>query len=439
MTKTTRLEGSFRDYFYDGRNRLTSAAGGAGGVVSAGFVWRVGALAFCGVVEALADRSFFMRLIKHLSVALVAAVVSIHGLAAADLAEQVSKLRVPKGFKVSIYAENVPNARGMALGAKGTLFVGTRDVDTVHAVVDSDGDQKADKVLQIIGPGVVLADGAKFDMPHGVAFRDGALYVSSVSRIIRFDDIEAHLESPPTPVVLPVKFSETAQHGWKYIAFGPDGKLYVPQGAWCNACDFPDELFGSITRMNADGTGLEVIAKGVRNTIGFDFHPETGELWFTENGDDRLGENLPGDELNRLSAPGQHFGFPYVHQGDLLDPYFGKGKKVEDYVAPAQVLGPHVAALGMRFYTGKMFPKEYRDQIFIAEHGSGGAREKIGYRVMLVRLDGNKAVSYEVFAEGWVQEGKAWGRPTDVLVMPDGALLVADDRANAIYRISYKK
>jgi len=349
--------------------------------------------------------------------------------------ENLSKLKVPDGFKIAIYATDIPNARGLALGAKGTLFVGSRDADTVYAVVDSNGDHVADNVHKIIGPGAQLPDEAKFDMPHGVAFRDGSLYVSSLSRIIRFDDIESKLENPPTPVVLPAKFSETAQHGWKFIAFGPDGKLYVPQGAWCNACDFPDELFASITRMNPDGTGREVIAKGVRNTLGFDFHPETGELWFTDNGDDRLGDDKPGDELNRVSKPGEHFGFPYIHEDDLVDPYFGVGKNLDGFTKPAQVLAPRCAALGMRFYTGTMFPAEYKNQIFIAEHGSGTADA----RVTLVRLDGNKAVSYEPFATGWKQEGRNWGRPTDVLVMPDGALLVADDRAHAIYRITYAK
>ncbi len=378
-------------------------------------------------------------MLRSLKSVLIFAAFLIPAAAIAGPAENVAKIRVPEGFKVSVYAEGVTNARGMALGAKGTLFVGSREANSVHAVVDTDGDHEADKVIQIIGPGTTLPDGSKFQLPHGVAFRDGALYVSSVGRIIRFDDIEAQLDTPPAPVVLPVKYLETPQHSWKFIAFGPDGKLYVPQAAWCNSCDFPDELFGSITRINADGTGREIIAKGVRNTVGFDFHPQTGELWFTENGDDRLGDDVPGDELNRLSQAGQHFGFPYVHQGDVLDPYFGQGKNVEDYTPPVQVLGPHVAALGMRFYTGKMFPEEYRNQIFIAEHGSGGRKEKIGYRVMLVKLDGNKAVSYEPFAEGWLQDGKNWGRPTDVQVMPDGSLLVADDQSGAIFRISYEK
>jgi glucose/arabinose dehydrogenase len=372
-----------------------------------------------------------IRLAVPLAVSIAAAIPAF----ADAVSENLSKIKLPDGFKIAVYASDVPNARGMTLGAKGTLFVGTRDVDTVYAIVDTNGDQVADKVHKIIEPGAQLPDEAKFDMPHGVAFRDGSLYVSSLSRIIRFDNIEANLESPPAPVVLPVKFSETAQHGWKFIAFGPDGKLYVPQGAWCNACDFPDELFASITRMNPDGTGREVIAKGVRNTIGFDFHPQTGDLWFTDNGDDRLGNDKPGDELNRVSSPGEHFGFPYVHEDDLVDPYFGQGKDLKNFTKPAQVLAPRCAALGMRFYTGKMFPAEYHNQIFIAEHGSGTAPA----RVTLVRLDGNKATAYETFAEGWLQDGRNWGRPTDVLVMPDGALLVADDRANAIYRITYTK
>jgi len=366
-----------------------------------------------------------------------ALVFAAPGLACADASENLSKIKLPDGFKISIYAE-VPNARAMTLTPSGTLFVGSYNADKVHAVLDTNKDYKADKVIEIIGPGN-LPDGSKFDMPAGVAFRDGALYVSSISRIIRFDNIEANLENPPTPVIVSSAFPEKGHHGWKFIAFGPDGKLYVPQGAWCNVCDFPDELFASIARMNPDGSGLEVVAKGVRNTVGFDWHPETGELWFTENGRDMMGDDMPGDELNRISAPGQHFGYPYVHQGDTLDPQFGKDKKVEDYVAPAQVLGPHVAALGMRFYTGTMFPAEYKNQIFIAEHGSWNRRDKSGYRVMVVKHDGKNGTSYEPFATGWLQDGdETWGRPADVLVMPDGSLLIADDQADVIYRVTYE-
>ncbi len=353
-------------------------------------------------------------------------------------ADNLSKIRLPQGFKISIYADNIENPRAMTLSPGGTLFVGSREADAVYAVVDADGDHVADKVHTIYDK-ASLPDGSKFDMPAGVAFRDGSLYVSSVSRIVRFDDIESKLDNPPAPVVLPVEYSEKGHHGWKFIAFGPDGKLYVPQGAWCNVCEFPDDVFASITRINPDGTGREVIAKGVRHTVGFDWHPVTHELWFTDNGRDLMGDDMPGDELNRLGAVGQHFGFPYVHQGDTLDPQFGEGKQIEDYTPPVQVLAPHIAALGMRFYTGTMFPEEYRNQIFIAEHGSWNRSEKLGYRVMLVRLNGNEAVSYEPFAEGWLQDGSAWGRPADVLVMPDGSMLVSDDQANVIYRITYEK
>jgi len=361
------------------------------------------------------------------------------GCAGADTADDLSKIHLPQGFKISIYADKIENPRAMTLGAKGTLFVGSREADAVYAVTDTNGDYVADKIYTIYDK-ASLPDGSKFDMPSGVAFRDGALYVSSVSRIIRFDDIESRLDNPPAPVVLPVQYPEKGHHGWKFIAFGPDGKLYVPQGAWCNVCDFPDEeVFADISRVNPDGTGREVIAKGVRNSVGFDWHPQTGELWFTENGRDLMGDDMPGDELNRVSKPGQHFGFPFVHQGDTLDPQHGKGKNIEDYTAPARVLDPHVAALGMRFYTGTMFPEEYRNQIFIAEHGSWNRRDKIGYRVMLVRLNGNEAISYEPFAEGWLEGDSAWGRPADVQVMPDGSMLVSDDQANVIYRITYAK
>ncbi|MCH7960010.1 MAG: PQQ-dependent sugar dehydrogenase, partial [Candidatus Hydrogenedentes bacterium] len=213
-------------------------------------------------------------------------------------------------------------------------------------------------------------------------------------------------------------------------------KLYVPVGAPCNVCERED-IFASITRMNADGSDLEIVAHGVRNTVGFDWHPETKELWFTENGRDMMGDEIPADELNRLSDVGQHFGFPYVHQGDVLDPNFGEGHSTGEFVRPSILLGPHVAALGMRFYTGSMFPEEYRGQIFIAEHGSWNRSSKIGYRVTLVRLEGNKAVSYETFMDGWLQGRKPWGRPADVLVMPDGSLLVSDEKSGTIFRVTY--
>jgi glucose/arabinose dehydrogenase len=315
----------------------------------------------------------------------------------------------------------------MALGDNGTLFVGSRQAGRVYAVIDGDGDQRADQVQ-------VVAD--ELEMPSGLEFRDGSLYVGAVDRILRFDDIERRLDSPPEPVTVSDAFPDKTHHGWKYLRFGPDGLLYVPVGAPCNVCDEPG--FAQIRRIRADGTGMDVFAEGVRNSVGLAFHPVTGELWFTDNGRDMLGDDLPGDELNHAPSSGLHFGFPYCHQGDLPDPEFGKDKVCSDYTPPARVLGAHVAALGLTFYTGDMFPETYRGQIFIAQHGSWNRSEKVGYNILLVRLDPKGRVEgSEVFASGWLQGQDNWGRPNDVLQMPDGALLVSDDQAGVIYRISH--
>ena len=274
--------------------------------------------------------------------------------------------------------------------------------------------------------------------PVGVAYQDGRLYVSAINRILRFDDIEQRLENLPEAVTVTDQLPTETHHGWKFIAFGPDGKLYVPVGAPCNIGDPDSARYANIQRMNADGSGREVFARGVRNTVGFDWHPQTKELWFTENGRDLLGDDLPPDELNHAPNAGLHFGYPYCHGGNLPDPQFGARRACNEFAAPAQKLLPHAASLGMRFYTGSMFPPEYRNQIFIAEHGSWNRSKKIGYRISLVRLQGDKAVAYESFASGWLQGERAWGRPADVLVLPDGSLLVADDQADAIYRITYR-
>jgi glucose/arabinose dehydrogenase len=341
---------------------------------------------------------------------------------------QLQKIKLPAGFSISVYAENVPNARQMALGSNGTLFVGSRAAGNVYAVVDRDKDNKADQVITI-------ARG--LNMPSGVAFRNGSLYVGEVSRVTRFDNIESQLSNPPRAVVVKDGFPSDRAHGWKFIAFGPDGMLYVPVGAPCNIC-VPDERHGLINRMNPDGSGLEIVARGVRNSVGFDWDPRTRELWFTDNGRDSLGDNIPPDELNHVTQPRMNFGYPHCHAGTIPDPEIGK-EPCSKFTPPAMPLGPHVASIGMRFYTGTMFPAEYRNQIFIAEHGSWNRSIPIGYRISVVRVEGNKAVKYEPFAEGWLQGGGAWGRPADVLVMPDGALLVSDDELGAIYRISYKK
>ena len=349
-------------------------------------------------------------------------------------------IKLPPGFAIDVYATGVQNARQMALGANGTLFVGSRTTGKVHAVVDRDKDNKADQVF-------VIASGLR--MPSGVAFRDGALYVAEVNRVIRYDGIESKLESPPQPAVVNDKLPTEDHHGWKYLGFGPDGWLYVPVGAPCNVCERPDdERFATILRMKPDGSGAEVFARGIRNTVGFDWHPQSRELWLAENGRDNLGDDVPPDEMLRAHKAGLHFGFPYCHGGDTPDPQFGAKRPCKEFEPPAIRLGAHVAAIGMKFYTGRMFPQEYRNQIFVAEHGSWNRSKPQGYRIMLIKVDGGKAVSYTPFAEGWLRGtrsmrgnnavGDAWGRPADVLVMPDGSLLISDDEAGAIYRISYK-
>jgi len=338
----------------------------------------------------------------------------------------LERITLPPGFRIELFAR-VPNARQLALGQR-TLFVGSREEGKVFALpLDAAGRP---------GLPVVVARGLK--LPVGVAFRGGALYVSAVSRVVRYDGIETRLAAPPAPTVV-AEFPGETHHGWKFIAFGPDGKLYVPVGAPCNICEPDPDRYALIHRMDPDGRNREVFARGVRNTVGFDWHPATGELWFTDNGRDMLGDDVPPDELNHAAKGGLHFGYPYCHAGRIADPEFGKVRACEAFVPPVQALGPHVASLGMRFYTGKQFPAEYQGQVFIAEHGSWNRSRKSGYRLTLVRLQGNRAVAYETFASGWLQGERAWGRPADVLVMPDGALLVADDLAGAIYRISYGK
>lgn len=342
--------------------------------------------------------------------------------------DDLEKISLPEGFEISVYAE-VPNARSMTLGDQGTLFVGNRSGDKVYAVQDTDNDFEGDEVITI-------AEGLQ--MPNGVAFREGSLYVAEVSRILRFDNIENTLRNPSEPVVLRDDLPKETHHGWKFIDFGPDGKLYVPAGAPCNICK-SDSIYASLLRMNPDGSDLEIYAHGIRNTVGFTWHPVTNELYFTDNGRDWLGDNRPPDELNHAPQKGMHFGYPYCHGGDLPDPKFGDEHDCSEFTRPIQKLGPHVAALGLTFYTGDQFPKEYKNQLFIAEHGSWNRTTPIGYRVMLVRFNENReVVSYEPFAEGWLQGFRKLGRPVDVLQMPDGSLLVSDDHDDKIYRISYR-
>ncbi|MBA2563143.1 MAG: sorbosone dehydrogenase family protein [Chitinophagaceae bacterium] len=343
----------------------------------------------------------------------------------------LDKIKLPDGFTISVYAE-VDNARSMCLSPEGTLFVGNRNRDKVYAVTDNNKDGIADKVH------IVASD---LNTPNGVAFKDGSLYIACISTIYRLDSIESRLTNPPKPVVVYDKYPADKHHGWKFIAFGPDGKLYVPVGAPCNICEKSNPVYSSITSMNADGTGMEVFASGIRNSVGFAWHPVTKELWFTDNGRDNMGDNMPEDELNKAPQKGMHFGFPYCHQGNTLDTEFGKGKNCNDYTPPVQILGPHVAALGMRFYTASAFPSEYKNAIFIAQHGSWNRSTAIGYKVVVATPDENGNATKPIpFAEGWLQgNGKVIGRPVDVQVMNDGSLLVSDDFNGAIYKIAYKK
>ena len=348
----------------------------------------------------------------------------------------LEKIKLPDGFKIEIFSDEVPNARQLAVAPGGTVFVGSRRGGKVHAVVDRDGDYKADEVL-------VIAEG--LTMPTGLAIHEGDLYVAAVSRILRYDDIEANLMNPPEPAVVVDDLPSDRMHGWKFISFGPDGLLYVPVGTPCNTCERPDP-YATVLRMNKDGSGREVYARGIRNSVGFDWHPVTGDLWITDNGRDNISpdpaitDELPSCELNHAPEPGMHFGYPYYHQGDTPDPEFGENRIAEEFHAPAILLGPHVAPLGIEFYEGAMFPEAYRHQAFIAEHGSWNRREKIGYRVKLVRFDeAGMATGQEVFAKGWLDGQQAWGRPVDMETLPDGSLLISDDQADAIYRVTYQQ
>jgi len=348
---------------------------------------------------------------------------------------------VPAGFQVTVFADSVQNAREMALGPRGTVFVGSLMAGKVYAVIDRNGDYKADRL-------VVIASG--LTQPNGVAVRNGALYVATASKLLRFDDIERHLDSPPAPVVVRDSLpNPNAGHTWKFIAFGPDNLLYMSVGAPCNVCLSP-RMVSTIVRMKPDGSGLEVFAEGVRNSVGFDWHPRTHELWFTDNGRDMLGDDVPSDELNVAWKRGMHFGFPYCHQGDVSDPEFGAQRACSTTEPPVQKLGAHVAALGFTFYTGDMFPASYKNAAIIAEHGSWNRSVPSGYRVMVAHTDGRRVTSYEPFLEGFMPSmgssapgGRgaaraALGRPVDVLQLPDGSVLISDDTGNRILRVSYR-
>ena len=342
----------------------------------------------------------------------------------------LSTIKLPPGFEIEIFAEGIQNARSITRSPEGTIFVGTRSLGNVYALRDEDGDHKAEKKW------VIATD---LNLPNGVAVKDGDLYVAEYNRILRYDAIETQLANPPKPVVINDDYPSEKHHGWKFIDFGPDGKLYVPVGAPCNNCESED-IFNTITRINPDGSGLEIVHRGIRNTVGFTWHPITKELWFTDNGRDWMGNDEPNCELNHAPKDDMHFGYPYCHQGDISDPEFGEKHACSEFTPPVVKMGPHVAPLGLIFYTGTQFPETYKNQLLIAEHGSWNRADPIGYQLSLVQFDANgKTEGKSAFASGWLKDGDAWGRPVDLEQMPDGSVLVSDDFADVIYRIYYKK
>lgn len=345
----------------------------------------------------------------------------------------VGELKVPPGFKVEVWASGMPGVRMMTRGDRGTIFAGTRIIGRVYAITDR-GDRRESRVIA-----------EKLTQPNGVAFKDGSLYVAAINRVLRYDDIELNLANVPEPKDLTAAFNlpREQHHGWKFMTFGPDGKLYIPVGVPCNFCDVDHTRHGIIRRFNADGSGSEIVARGVRNTVGFDFHPQTRELWFTDNGRDWQGEEGPEDELNRVprNMKAAHFGNPYCHANGIVDadlPKAKEGDACKGTLKPVALMGPHTAALGMRFYTGDMFPAAYRDSIFVARRGSWNKTEKSGYDVVNVKVSADgRSATVTPFLTGFLKDNQFWGRPVDVLQMPDGSLLVAEEQLGAILRISY--
>lgn len=351
----------------------------------------------------------------------------------------LTKIKLPDGFKISIYAEGITDARSLSRTPDGKIvFVGNRRRKNVYALSDTDGDMVVDKTYKWASK-----TGTDWNSPNGVAYHNGDLYVAEINRILRFPDIMNNLDDPKQEVIFE-DYPTDGHHGWKFIAFGPDGKLYVPVGAPCNVCESDKEVYASITRMNPDGSNMEVYAKGVRNTVGFAWDPKTEKMWFTDNGRDMMGDDIPACELNYAPEKGMNFGFPYWHQGDIPDPDFGDKFPRANFTEPKYKFEPHSAPLGLRFYQGDMFPAKYKNNIIVAQHGSWNRTldaGHIGYQLRFVQVEGDKVISSEIFASGWLnkEDNKGWGKPVDILEMPDGSILVSDDVAGLIYRISYEK
>jgi glucose/arabinose dehydrogenase len=353
--------------------------------------------------------------------------INLTGIEKSDGRVYLENITLPQGFSIEVYASNITNARSLAYSKQfNIVFVSTKDAGNIYALRDVDNDYKPDKQFLIA---------SNLDTPNGIALYKGDLYVAEKTRIVAIREIERHTGLPPLPRVVYDGLPEEDHHGWRYMRVGPDNKLYVAIGAPCNVCDEGDP-YATIARLNPNGSGFEIYARGIRNSVGFDWHPTTKELWFTENGRDLMGDNKPGDELNVAPVAGMHFGYPYCHAKNITDDKFD-ARSCSEFTPAAKELGPHVAALGMRFYNATQFPEYYRQGIFIAEHGSWNRREPIGYRITFVKLENNEPVSYETFAEGWLVGEESWGRPVDIEILNDGSLVVSDDKAGKLYRITY--
>ena len=338
----------------------------------------------------------------------------------------IENLKAPKGFKIELYAAGVGNARTLRQGDKGTVFIGSRLLDKVYAIVDR-GEKREVKPIY-----------SGLFRPNGLAFKDGVLYIAELSRISKVEKIEDNLDNPPKPVVIYDDLPKDEAHGWKFLTIGPDDKLYFQVGAPCNIC-MPSTAHAQIRRINLDGSGAEVVTRGIRQIVGMDFSPITKQLYFTENSRDWLSEDIPEDKLNRLTQPGKdNFGYPYCHQGNIADQEFGWGHSCDEFTKPIALLGPHTAALGMRFYTGNMFPTEYRNAIFIARHGSWNRTKKLGGDIVVAKLSEDGAVkSIEPFITGFIENNNYVGRPADVEFVKDGSMLISDDFNGAVYRVTY--
>lgn len=349
------------------------------------------------------------------------------GLAGCSQALPLEQLQLPPGYRIEVAAE-APNARQMTLSPSGILYVGTRRDGRVFALQDLDGDQHYETRHTLL---------SGRQLPNGVAWSNGDLYVAELTRLVRLVDIDRQLDNPPAPETLLKGLPDITHHGWKYLKQGPAGAFYFTLGAPCNVCLASDPRFASIMRFDPHTGQASPWVRGVRNSVGFAWHPADGSLWFTDNGRDHLGDDRPDDELNRAEQGGLHFGFPFVHGDGLPDPRFGEGAAAINSEPPVALLGAHVAALGISFYTGNQFPDTPDTTLYMAQHGSWNRSSKVGYRVMRITTRGKEVTSLAPFVTGWLQGESAWGRPVDVLVEPDGDLLISDDKAGVIYRVWY--